>query len=91
MRKTLFGFGNKEIGMTTNIVPITLQLVLIGFSPLGILLCLKMSVNLNQYRGTVGTFNNRNYYNKLTLSLGITERNYIEQKVRKGNTSSFTF
>ena len=29
-----------------------------------------MPVNLNQYRGTVGTFNNRNYYHKLTLSLG---------------------
>ena len=29
-----------------------------------------MPVNLNQYRGTVGTFNNRNYYHKSTLSLG---------------------
>ena len=29
-----------------------------------------MPVNLNQYRRTVGTFNNRNYYHKLTLSLG---------------------
>ena len=29
-----------------------------------------MSVNLNQYRGTVGTFNNCNYYYKSTLSLG---------------------
>ena len=29
-----------------------------------------MLVNLNQYRGTVGTFNNRNYYHKSTLSLG---------------------
>ena len=29
-----------------------------------------MPVNLNQYRGAVGTFNNRNYYHKLTLSLG---------------------
>ena len=30
-----------------------------------------MSVNLNQYRGTVGTFNNRNYYQKLTLCLSL--------------------
>ena len=29
-----------------------------------------MPVNLNQYRGTVRTFNNRNYYHKFTLSLG---------------------
>ena len=29
-----------------------------------------MPVNLNQHRGTVGTFNNRNFYHKLTLSLG---------------------
>ena len=29
-----------------------------------------MPVNLNQYRGAVGTFNNRNYYHKLTLCLG---------------------
>ena len=29
-----------------------------------------MPVNLNQYRGIVRTFNNRNYYHKLTLSLG---------------------
>ena len=29
-----------------------------------------MPVNLNQYRGTVGTFNNHNYYHKSTLSLG---------------------
>ena len=34
---------------------------------MGILSFLKMPVN--QYRGTVGTFNNRNYYHKLTLSL----------------------
>ena len=29
-----------------------------------------MPVNLNQYWGTVGTFNSRNYYYKSTLSLG---------------------
>ena len=29
-----------------------------------------MPVNLNQYRGIVGAFNNRNYYHQLTLSLG---------------------
>ena len=29
-----------------------------------------MLVNLNQYWGTVGTFNNRNYYHKSTVSLG---------------------
>ena len=29
-----------------------------------------MPVNLNQYRGTEGTFNNRNYCHKSTLSLG---------------------
>ena len=29
-----------------------------------------MPVNLKQYQGTVGTFNNRNYYHKSTLSLG---------------------
>ena len=29
-----------------------------------------MPINLNQYRGTVGTFNNRNYYHKLTHPLG---------------------
>ena len=29
-----------------------------------------MLVNLSQYRGLVGTFNNRNYYHKSTLSLG---------------------
>ena len=40
------------------------------FSPLGILLLLKIPDNLNQYRGTVGTFNNCKYYHKSTLSLG---------------------
>ena len=69
MRKILLGVGNGEIGMSTNIVPITLQVALIGFFPMGILSFLKMPVNLNQYRGTVGTFNSRNYYHKLTLSL----------------------
>ena len=29
-----------------------------------------MLVNFKQYRGTVGNFNNRNYYHKSTLSLG---------------------
>ena len=29
-----------------------------------------MPVNLNQYRGRVGTFSNRNYYHQSTLSLG---------------------
>ena len=70
MGKILLGVGISEIGMSTNIVPIPLQLAMIDFCPLGILSFLKMPVNLNQYRGTVGTFNNRNYYHKLTLSLG---------------------
>ena len=67
--KILLGVGSSEIGMSTNIVPTTLQLALTGFFPLGILCYVKMPVNLNQYRGTVGTFNNRNYYHKSTLSL----------------------
>ena len=40
------------------------------FSPLEILSLLKMPVNLNQYRGTSRTFNNRKYDHKSTLSLG---------------------
>ena len=67
---TLLGAGSSEIGMSTNIVPITLQLALIGFSPLGILSKLKMPINHKQYQGTVKTFNNRNSHHKLTLSLG---------------------
>ena len=71
MGKILLGVGSSEIGMSTNIVPITPQQALIVFSSqLGILLYLKMPINLNQYRGTVENFNNRNYYHKLTLSLG---------------------
>ena len=54
MGKILLGVGSSEIGMSTNIVPITLQLALIGFSAMGILSLLQMPVNLNQYRGTVG-------------------------------------
>ena len=33
--KILLGVGSNEIGMSTNIVPITLQLALIGFTPIG--------------------------------------------------------
>ena len=35
MGKILLGVGSSEIGMSTNIVPITLQLALIGFFPIG--------------------------------------------------------
>ena len=35
MGKILLGVGSSEIGMFTNIVPITIQLVLIGFFPIG--------------------------------------------------------
>ena len=35
MGKILLGVGSNEIGMSTNIVPITLQLALIGFTPIG--------------------------------------------------------
>ena len=35
MGKILLGVGSSEIGMFTNIVPITLQLALIGFFPTG--------------------------------------------------------
>ena len=48
MAKILFVVDSSEILMPSNIVPITLQLALIGFSPLGILSFLKMPVNLNQ-------------------------------------------
>ena len=68
--KILLGVGSIEIGMSTNIVPITLQIALIVFSRLVILSKLKMPVNLSKYCRTVETFNNRNYYHKLTLSLG---------------------
>ena len=34
MEKILLGVGNSETGMSTNIVPITLQLALIGFFPI---------------------------------------------------------
>ena len=37
MGKILVGVGSSEIGMSTNITPINLQIALIGFSPLGIL------------------------------------------------------
>ena len=33
--KILLGVGSGDIGMSTNIVPMTLQLVLIGFFPIG--------------------------------------------------------
>ena len=35
MGKILLGVGSSEIGMSTNIVPISLQLALIGFVPIG--------------------------------------------------------
>ena len=35
MRKILLGVGSSEIGISTNNVPITLQLVLFGFFPIG--------------------------------------------------------
>ena len=35
MGKTLLGVGSSESGVSTNIVPITLQLALIGFFPIG--------------------------------------------------------
>ena len=35
MGKILLGVGSSEIEMSTNIVPITLQLGLIGFFPIG--------------------------------------------------------
>ena len=35
MGKILLGVGSSEIGMFTNIIPITLELALIGFSPIG--------------------------------------------------------
>ena len=35
MGKILLGVGSSEIGMSTNIIPITLQLALIGFFPIG--------------------------------------------------------
>ena len=35
MGKILLGVGSSEIGMSTNIVPTTLQLALIGFFPIG--------------------------------------------------------
>ena len=35
MGKVLLGVGSSEMGMSTNIVPITLQLALIDFSQLG--------------------------------------------------------
>ena len=54
MGKILTGVGRSEIGMSTNIDPITLQLALIVFTWLGILSFLKMLVNLNQYQWTVG-------------------------------------
>ena len=37
MGKILLGVGSSEIGMSPNIVPITLQIALIVFPPLGIL------------------------------------------------------
>ena len=62
MGKILLGVGSSEIRMSTVIVRGTLQLALNDFSPLGILSYFKMLVNFNQYRETVGTLNNRNYY-----------------------------
>ena len=35
MRKILLGVGSSEIGMSINIVPITLELAPIGFFPIG--------------------------------------------------------
>ena len=35
MGKTLLGVGSSETEMFTNIVPVTLQLALIGFLPIG--------------------------------------------------------
>ena len=35
MGNILLGVGSSEIGMSSNIVPITLQLALIGFFPIG--------------------------------------------------------
>ena len=35
MGKILVGGGSSEIGMSTNIIPTTLQLALIGFSSVG--------------------------------------------------------
>ena len=41
MGKILLGVGRSEIGMSTNIVPITLKLALIGFFPIGNLFIIK--------------------------------------------------
>ena len=49
MGRILLGLGGSEIGIPTNIVPITLLLALIVFFPT--LSFLKMPVNLNQYTG----------------------------------------
>ena len=35
MGKILLGVGSSEIGMFTNIIPLTLQMALIGFYPIG--------------------------------------------------------
>ena len=35
MGEILLGVGSSEIGMFTNIIPITLELALIGFFPIG--------------------------------------------------------
>ena len=48
MRKIPPCVDSSEIGMSANIVLITLQLGLLVFSTLGILSYLKMPVNLNQ-------------------------------------------
>ena len=74
MGEVLLVVGGSEVGMSTNIVPITLQLAVIDFSLLEILSFLKMQVNFNQYRRTKGTFKNRNYYHKLTFLTSIGEQ-----------------
>ena len=63
MGKILLGIDSSEIGMSTNTVPITPQLSLIGFFPIDNSFIFKDAGGQcqDQYRGTVGTFNNRNY------------------------------
>ena len=72
--KVLLGVGSSEIGMSTTIVPITLQLALIGFFPIENPFIIKMPVNLNEYRETVGT-NLRYVTNKRLCTINFTTDN----------------
>ena len=70
MGNILFGVSSSGIGMSANIVPITLHLALIRFFPTGNSFIFKDVGYCQRLLENSEACNNRDYYHKLTFSLG---------------------